>query len=340
MIAFDKYKEIEVLADVIDKHRHWLEDYEGITFSVAVDGKHLMKWMSEPEEYTKKKYETKINCIGRLKNRTVIEFDGNEELAKEHLETTAKKLKEMNIGFIRSSHKGKSDYLWIEFSRNVTDTEVKRFLYWIAPKGSEIDLNFAYSKKVFPVLFAVHWKHSYQREMPVEFYEGNQVDYDTLGIKTEPIKSEIIKTPDGFKYEKAIKQYSPEEIEKGKVKVKESYYKIIELAKEYIEMPERYYHLLAVWIIGTYVHKRFNTFPFLFINAMRGSGKTRLLKFIARLAWNGDIVADIKEAVLFRTAAEHTLLIDEFEHIGGKDKGVLRELLNAGCKKGIRQRNL
>jgi hypothetical protein len=105
-------------------------------------------------------------------------------------------------------------------------------------------------------------------------------------------------------------------------------------------MPERYYYLLAVWIIGTYVHKRFNTFPFLFINAMRGSGKTRLLKFIARLAWNGDMVADIKEAVLFRTAAEHTLLIDEFEHIGGKDKGVLRELLNAGYKKGIKVKRM
>lgn len=117
--------------------------------------------------------------------------------------------------------------------------------------------------------------------------------------------------------------------------LKESYLKIISILKRYVELKEEYYSIIALWIIGTYCNDTFNTFPYLFINAMRGSGKTRLLKLLAALCRNGEIQANISEAVLFRTAKRGTIIIDEFEHIGGKEKGILRELLNAGYKKGI-----
>ncbi|MEM4270831.1 MAG: hypothetical protein QXO70_01905, partial [Candidatus Pacearchaeota archaeon] len=308
MIAFEKYREIEVILDVVDKHRMWLKDYEGLNYSIAVDGKHLMKWKTEPKQYSDKDYDVRINCIGRKPNRTIIEFDGDESEAKENLEITAKKLKEYGYGFIRSTHKGKSDYLWVEFNRDMKDKEIEQFLFWIAPKGSKIDLNFASSNKVFPVLFAVHWKHSYQREIPIEFHEGNQIDFDALKLSKINVKKKVVKTDD-FEYEVIEKDYTEEEIKEAKQNLKKCYIDIINLAKEYIEMPERYYKIIALWIIGTYVHKKFNTFPFLFINAMKGSGKTRLLKFLCSLVWNGDIVADLKEAVLFRTAENHTILI-------------------------------
>ena len=47
---------------------------------------------------------------------------------------------------------------------------------------------------------------------------------------------------------------------------------------EYMDMREDYYDLMALWIIGTYIHDSFETFPYLFINAMRGSGKSRAMK--------------------------------------------------------------
>ncbi len=125
------------------------------------------------------------------------------------------------------------------------------------------------------------------------------------------------------------------DVEKTSQQLKKYYEKIIELLKYYTDLNEVYYPIVALWIIGTYCHKSFNTFPYLFLNAMRGSGKTRLLKLIASLSNNGDIQANISEAVLFRTATEGTILIDELESIGSKEKGVLRELLNAGYKKGI-----
>jgi len=43
----------------------------------------------------------------------------------------------------------------------------------------------------------------------------------------------------------------------------------------------------------------------------------------------------MSEAVLFRTAKDSTICIDEFERTKGKDKANLRELLNSAYKKGI-----
>jgi len=109
---------------------------------------------------------------------------------------------------------------------------------------------------------------------------------------------------------------------------------IIKVLKKYCDLKEEYYSLIALWIIGTYTHKEFITYPYLFFNAMKGSGKSRLLKLILKLSNNGIMANNLSEAVLFRTAGQRTLGIDEFEHVGTKEKGLLRELLNSAYKKG------
>jgi len=123
-------------------------------------------------------------------------------------------------------------------------------------------------------------------------------------------------------------------------KLNNCYQAINYVLREYVDLKEEYYSIISLWIIGTYVHDSFNTFPFLFINAMRGSGKTRLLKLIAALSKDGDIQANISESVLFRTAKGRTILLDEMESIGSKERGLLRELLNAGYKKGIKVKRM
>jgi len=125
------------------------------------------------------------------------------------------------------------------------------------------------------------------------------------------------------------------EREEAKEKLKEVYFKIIKVLEKYIDMREEYYNLVALWIIGTYFHKDFQTYPYLFFNAMKGSGKTRTLKLIAALSHNGKVINSISEAVLFRTAKDRTFCIDELENIGKKEKATLRELLNSAYKKGI-----
>jgi len=49
----------------------------------------------------------------------------------------------------------------------------------------------------------------------------------------------------------------------------------------------------------------------------------------------GDLVGSLSESVLFRLASQKTFCIDEFEHIGSKEKASLRELLNSAYKKGL-----
>ena len=130
------------------------------------------------------------------------------------------------------------------------------------------------------------------------------------------------------------KQYTDEEIENTVKEYRETYFKIIETLDYWLDIPESYRKIIALWVVGTYLHKEFNSYPFLFFNAMRGSGKTRTLNIIKNLAWNGVITNNPTEAVIFRSAGKRTLIVDENESIVNKEKSTLRELLNAAYKKG------
>jgi len=113
---------------------------------------------------------------------------------------------------------------------------------------------------------------------------------------------------------------------------KKLFSRIKEILKFYLDMKEEQFDILALWIIGTYQHTSFLTYPYLYFNAMKGSAKTRTLKLIKAFSKDGDMLASISEAVLFRTKG--TLCIDEFESIGSKGKEALREVLNTSYKYG------
>lgn len=122
------------------------------------------------------------------------------------------------------------------------------------------------------------------------------------------------------------------------IEVKEIFYEvykeIIKILKKYTDLEESYYPLISIWIIGTYIHDAFNTYPYLFLNAMKGSGKTRLLRLISTLSKNGKLLLSPTEAVMFRIPKGTTVCIDEFEGIMRKENAGLREMLNACYKKG------
>jgi len=114
--------------------------------------------------------------------------------------------------------------------------------------------------------------------------------------------------------------------------LKDAYHNIIAILKEYLDMKEEYYNITALWIIGTYFHNSFPSYPYLFFNAMKGSGKSRTINLITTLAKDGSVQNSMTEAVLFRTKG--TLAIDEFEGVSRKGSENLRELLNSAYKKG------
>lgn len=120
------------------------------------------------------------------------------------------------------------------------------------------------------------------------------------------------------------------------------YSDMLKVIKRYVDMPEDKMKIIAIWTIGTYFHEAFNTYPFLFFNAMRGSGKTRTLKLISALGAKGDgsVQNNLTDAVLFRIPKGTTTCIDEVEQIGSKEKQTLRELLNSAYKKGMKVKRM
>ena len=139
-----------------------------------------------------------------------------------------------------------------------------------------------------------------------------------------------------------IREKKPEDHTEEELKqlLGKTYEDIIEVLKEYTDLKEDYYSMIAVWIIGTYFHDSFSTYPFLFLNAMRGSGKTRTLKLIMSMAQRGEILTNVTEAVLFRYPKGNSLGIDEFEGLMRKGNEAIRELLNASYKKGNKVRRM
>ena len=102
--------------------------------------------------------------------------------------------------------------------------------------------------------------------------------------------------------ENEIKEHTVEDIANARSELNKSYYDLIRVLKDYLDTSEENYKTIALWIIGTYFHEGFNTYPYLFFNAMRGSGKTRALKLISSLSNKGDgsVQNNLTEAVLFR----------------------------------------
>ena len=165
---------------------------------------------------------------------------------------------------------------------------------------------------------------------------SKEVLKDILKQENPKVKDLLISEKD-FKgmadplYEKKTKMEEDDDL-------KEIYRNLIDILKFYCDIKEEYYGIIALWIMGTYVHDQFPSYPYLFLNAMRGSGKTRTLKLITSLANNGQMLNSLTEAVLFRT--EGMLAIDEFEGITRKGTENLRELLNSAYKKGTKVKRL
>lgn len=114
------------------------------------------------------------------------------------------------------------------------------------------------------------------------------------------------------------------------------YNSICTAIKYYLDMPDDTISMLSIWIISTHFHSKFNTFPLLYFNAMKGSGKSRILKLISHLGLGcrGEITASISEASLYR-ADKRVICIDEFE-LSRQEKNELVLFLNSAYKKGSR----
>ncbi len=130
------------------------------------------------------------------------------------------------------------------------------------------------------------------------------------------------------------KELTKEEADDLRLKLGGVYDKLIGIFTKYCDLKPEYYPVIATWVMGTYIHDSFKTYPYLFLNAMKASGKSRLLGLISKMSHEGSVMASPTEATLFRSTG--TLGIDEFEKIGRKGSESIQELLNGSYKKGTK----
>jgi len=181
-------------------------------------------------------------------------------------------------------------------------------------------------KKALEMIIALG--ENYVRNLQYQIVEFSRFTKDShaFAIGEKEVMVYMEKEKEDKKVEEKL---TPKQVKK---ELKKLHKQIIESLKYYMDLSEEDYTLIAIWIIGTWFHKEFSTYPYLFFNAMKGSGKSRVLNLITYLSKDGDKLTSLTEAVLFREKG--TLCIDEFEGIGKKGDENLRELLNTAYKKG------
>lgn len=164
-----------------------------------------------------------------------------------------------------------------------------------------------------------------------------KIKNDAKEFRLEQIKHIKEKT-NPTEFETYLIKVLEKELELGRTDeeiLRDNYYKIINVLDYWMDIPDEHRNIISLWIIGTYLHKHFNSYPFLFITAMKESGKSRLCRLIAELAKEGEYAhSSLTDAVVFRTKG--TIVIDEFEGVGNKEKVTLRELMNSAYKKGVK----
>jgi putative DNA primase/helicase len=120
------------------------------------------------------------------------------------------------------------------------------------------------------------------------------------------------------------------------VKVSEIYKRIYNLLGNYIFLKNGSHRkFLSVWVIGTYVFKMFRYYPYVWLTAEKGSGKTLLMEILSELCFNGDMSSNATEATIFRDVHNNsiTMFLDEVERLSKKDAekyGAIMSILNTG----------
>lgn len=94
---------------------------------------------------------------------------------------------------------------------------------------------------------------------------------------------------------------------------------------------------MALWVIGTFMFPDFDAFPYLVITAdTKRAGKTRCAEMLSFCCSNPSFSAAMTPAAMFQEIEESqpTIFWDEAEVLNSEAATVLRQVLNAGYRKG------
>ena len=115
---------------------------------------------------------------------------------------------------------------------------------------------------------------------------------------------------------------------------------IVSQSKKYLHFANPVLHeFIATWIIGTYFHRMFPSYPYIHLNGNAHSGKTKCLTLIASLAFNAEMSFNNTAAYMVRLIHDNsaTCCMDEVESLRrakDEDSKALLAMLNSGYKRG------
>ena len=110
---------------------------------------------------------------------------------------------------------------------------------------------------------------------------------------------------------------------------------IREVFTAHIEFGEETYHDIAsLYVIGSYLFRIWNAYPYIHLNGTRATGKSQTLSIMVALGLNARTASQITASALLRSAAGNPGLIcvDEAEQLSGEKGEAVRLLLNGGYK--------
>ncbi|MSR85309.1 DUF3631 domain-containing protein [Candidatus Uhrbacteria bacterium] len=119
-----------------------------------------------------------------------------------------------------------------------------------------------------------------------------------------------------------------------------AYEEVLKQLESHIDLEAcEYREVLALWIIGTYMHRYFSAYPYIHLSGHAGTGKTKTLMLTSLLAFNGRMSTETTAAALVRLTHDNqsTLCMDEIEKLQrAKDEmsQTVLAILNVGYKKG------
>lgn len=124
------------------------------------------------------------------------------------------------------------------------------------------------------------------------------------------------------------------------IDIEDMFQKIRGVYEKYIDLgTEPWIDVLSCWVIGTYFHRMFNSFPYIHLNGNMESGKTKTSSITMQFAFNGEIGVNSTASYLIRITNDNnaSCAIDEAEKLDrSEDSQVLMAMYNAGYKKGAK----
>ena len=110
--------------------------------------------------------------------------------------------------------------------------------------------------------------------------------------------------------------------------------------QHYIDFQDkRQYELMPLWVMGTYFHRIFSSYPYLHLSGNIQSGKTKSLTLQSLLSFNGELTCNSTPAYIIRVIHENhsACCVDEAEKLRvSKDENSLTilSMYNSGYKQG------